>query len=910
MAADCCISLTNALNQTITATYDLSTGLATSVTDAKGNTTSFEYDLLGRVIKKTFPDLSELEAVYDDQNNKATLYDELDHPVTRYYDGLGRLTKIEWYLSPAVNLTETYTYTYLNEIATRTDPGGHTYTYEYDSQGRSKKTVNPDSTYQEVYYDDISNTISVFDEKQHKKEYHYSWNGLLLWVKEYTNSTEYVFTQYNYDSSGNLTSFTDANGNTTSYFYDSFFGMTRTTYPDSTTEEYTYDAVGNLLQKKDANGTTQLTYNAIYQLIEAVYPDQTSVSFAYDAGGNRILMTDPEGTTSYSYDSRNRCTSITRTIEGEVYTVNRVYDAASRLVSLTYPDQSTVSYEYDPLNRVTSVPGYAQFTYTADSLVESIVYGNNVMTSYQYDTCHRPVAIAAQKNGTDLLLMSYQYDSVGNVTQMGYSRRCADQQWVQSVETFQYDALDRLLSAQGDYGVITYAYDSAGNRVMQNDLTYTYSSVNELLSMSDGTTFTYDGNGNTLTKTRGTDTWSYTYDTRNLLVQVKKNEQVLASYSYDGDGCRIKKTEWVEPLQEYHTTIYIYSGESVIYEKNVTTGASATYIYGPTGRMEKNVDGLRDYYHTDQLGSTRLVTDESGNPVTDVSYSPFGENTSAGEKESYLYTGKEEDSTGLYYFGARYYDSETGRFITRDPLPGSLLVPQTHNQYVYCLNNPLKYTDPTGMETDDTAHLAFVILPDGTISHELADLLNRLRDALKSVDWDSIQGDLAQGDLYGALEKIIKEIFPDATIEVYENEIDVTMADGFVFGFFWADSSHKELSSVTYGACSPVKGIGANIYFNKDLIKDAGDLFCVLSHELTHGFLGREFDASGIGGLIGSTSETEIRKFTEAVAYTMEWRIMSYIDDKYLTEKFKSHVNKEYAWAFLYYKLGPAYGQR
>ena len=102
--------ITNALNHTVTATYDFNTGLITSITNPKGDTTSFEFDIMGRVTKKINPDLTEKEAVYDDSNNTVTIYDELDHYMLRYYDGLGRLTKAEWYLSPTEKLTELYTY--------------------------------------------------------------------------------------------------------------------------------------------------------------------------------------------------------------------------------------------------------------------------------------------------------------------------------------------------------------------------------------------------------------------------------------------------------------------------------------------------------------------------------------------------------------------------------------------------------------------------------------------------------------------------------------------------------------------------------------------------------------------------------------------------------------------------------
>ncbi len=693
-------SITNALNNTVTATYDFTRGFLTSVTDAKGNTISFEYDILGRATKKINPDLTEKEAVYNDQNNTVTIYDELDHYMIRYYDGINRLTKIEWYITETLNLTETYTLNYLDKVKTKTDPGGHTYSFEYDSLGRLTRIFNPDSTFVEAQYTDATNTVSVFDENQHKKEYHYDWVGQLLWVKEYTDSQNYYLTQYTYDNLGQLTSLTDANQNTTSYTYDSMFGVTQTTYPDSTTEKFSYDASGNVLQSTNASGTTTLTYDAIYQLIGIQYPDLSSTTIAYDANSNRISMTDSEGQSSYTYNNRNCLTSETRTIEGESYAVSYQYDSASRIVSITYPDQSIITYEYDSLNRLTTIPGYAQFSYN-NLLLASMTYSNGVVTTYQYDSRLRPVTLYARKDATDLLLMNYQYDPANNIQQLEYNRRSPDQQWLQSVETFEYDWLNRLVSAEGDYGSLSYSYDPVGNRLSLNDLTYTYNSMNELLSISDGTTFTYDELGNTLTKTDNADTWTYIHDVRNKLTQVLKNQKIITQYTYDGDGRRIKKIEWVESLQEYHTTIYVYSGLRVLYEKNLDTDQEATYVYGPTGRIAKKVSGLMSYYHRDQLGSTRLVTDESGNPVSEMSYKPFGETEkTGGDGETCLYTGKDDDSTGLYYFGARYYDPETGRWIERDFRGGILENPVSLNRYVYCYNNPLLYVDPDGLAPD------------------------------------------------------------------------------------------------------------------------------------------------------------------------------------------------------------------
>jgi RHS repeat-associated protein len=193
-------------------------------------------------------------------------------------------------------------------------------------------------------------------------------------------------------------------------------------------------------------------------------------------------------------------------------------------------------------------------------------------------------------------------------------------------------------------------------------------------------------------KIKGDDSWTYTYNYANRLTGVEKNSAALGEYVYDGEGRRIQVTE------SSTITTYIYAGLDVIYEENANS--TATYIYGPTGRLAKRttVSSETDifYYHTDHLGSTRLVTDGSRNIVTTATYHPFGDIHSMEGSEDYLFTGKKKDETGLHYFGARYFDPEIGRFITRDSLVGRKTTPQTLNRYTYCLNNPLKFIDPDG----------------------------------------------------------------------------------------------------------------------------------------------------------------------------------------------------------------------
>jgi RHS repeat-associated protein len=376
------------------------------------------------------------------------------------------------------------------------------------------------------------------------------------------------------------------------------------------------------------------------------------------------------------------------------------YDAASRLISTTYPDQTVITNAYDDLNHITSIEEYALFTYTPDSLLSTLTYNNGVVTTLGYDQRHRPLSIRAEKEGELLLSLGYTYDAVGNTTAIM-------KEWIDPVtytmltanESYTYDSIDRLTTASNGFGTLSFEYDAVGNRTKKivngEEAIYTYS-LYDRLSTAGEWVFDYDSNGNTISKADPTEEWLFQYDARDELVHVELNEEVMGTYVYDGNGNRIKKTEWNQTSQQYETIIYIYSKGKVCYEKNMTTELEGTYIYGPAGRIAKKVGEEVMYYHTDHLGSTRLMTSASGNPITAIEYYPFGYSQLSGESERYSFTGQEMDSTGLYYLKARYYDPETGRFLTEDRGGCNYSEPQTLNKYVYCFNNPLRYTDPTG----------------------------------------------------------------------------------------------------------------------------------------------------------------------------------------------------------------------
>ncbi len=354
---------------------------------------------------------------------------------------------------------------------------------------------------------------------------------------------------------------------------------------------------------------------------------------------------------------------------------------------MTYPDGCELNLGYDELDRLKDVGDYASISYTLSDNVDTIAYGNGVVTSYTYDSRDRLTNILATKDSTTLLSLTYTYDKTGSVTSINNGTH---------TETYGYDLLDRLNYTSGPWGAVSYVYDPVGNRVSKavqggSTTSYGYDEVNRITSAT-GMGFTWDDNGNLLTWDDGVDDWSYRYDPANRLINAKKNGDLSAVYTYDADGRRVRS------LNGDNVTDHVYSGLNVIDE--VSGGLHDKHYYAGGLHLASNSSGTIEYYHQDHLGSTRLKTNSTGGVVYESNYEPYGPGCGESGSEEYRYTGKQEDPTGLYYFGARYYDPTTGRFTTRDTVFGDLIDPQSLNRYSYCRNNPHKYTDPDGRVAD------------------------------------------------------------------------------------------------------------------------------------------------------------------------------------------------------------------
>jgi RHS repeat-associated protein len=255
-----------------------------------------------------------------------------------------------------------------------------------------------------------------------------------------------------------------------------------------------------------------------------------------------------------------------------------------------------------------------------------------------------------------------------------------------------------------------YSYDKIGNRLSETvtqrypvSRTYIYYENSSRLKSNGKYSFSYDPNGNLIKKETISGEkiiWKYEYDLFNRLVKVTKNDSVVAGYMYDEAGLRVKK-------QGVNSAIYYTfdTGGNVLFEQENREYMEYVYVLGKHfARIDGNLNngiGKKYFYHTDHLGSTILVTDETGKTVWSTDYTPFGKAAAIeGElKGNIKFTGKDYDEDiELYYCNARFYDPELGRFITED----SVNDPNNPNLYVYSRNNPLTITDPSGnLSVDD-----------------------------------------------------------------------------------------------------------------------------------------------------------------------------------------------------------------
>jgi RHS repeat-associated protein len=209
---------------------------------------------------------------------------------------------------------------------------------------------------------------------------------------------------------------------------------------------------------------------------------------------------------------------------------------------------------------------------------------------------------------------------------------------------------------------------------------------------------TDDYNGNTIPKTDSTGNTSYTWDYENRMTSViLPGSGGTASFKYDPFGRRIYRSS------SSSTSIYVYDGDNVVEETNFSGTAVARYSQGlnidePLAMLRT---GTTSYYQAHGLGSLTSLSNTSGALANTYTYDSFGNLTASTGSltNSFRYTGREFDiETSLYYYRARYYDPQTGRFFSEDP---SMFAGGDVNFYGYAGQRPTNLIDPAGLKPGD-----------------------------------------------------------------------------------------------------------------------------------------------------------------------------------------------------------------
>jgi RHS repeat-associated protein len=433
--------------------------------------------------------------------------------------------------------------------------------------------------------------------------------------------------------------------------------VTGRTDPLSRSESYSYDGDGNLTQFTDRRGkVTTYTYDNLNRKTFAGFGTGTgptyesTIGYTYDASNRLTQAVDSvAGTISRTFDGLDRMTEET-TPQGSV---SYGYDAAGRRTSMTVGSLTAVSYAYDNANRLTEVSRgtpTVSFSYDSANRRTSLTLPNGVTMSYSYDSASEVTGISYATSSTTLGSLTYSYDLAGRRVTMGGSFAAVN--LPSAISTTGYDAANELTA----WGTATPTYDSNGNTTSDGTNSYVWNARNQLASMnSTGDSFQYDPFGRRAAKTIVSTTTNYLYDGWN-------------------------------PVQEL-------SGGTVT--ANLLTGLALDE------RFTRTDSSATANFLTDGLGSTLALTDGSVSTLASYAYEPFGNTTSTGSStNSYQYTGRESDGTGVYFYRARYYSPLLGRFVSEDPLG---VLGSGSNLYAYAGDTPANWRDPLGTMSPDGA---------------------------------------------------------------------------------------------------------------------------------------------------------------------------------------------------------------
>lgn len=695
------LTITNPAGGITTITYGTD-GSLRSVKAPSGDTTSYSYDAQFRVKQITFADGSTRTFTYDNRDN-----------VIKTVDELGQIT--------------TATFDDDNHLASTTGPSGTSTTRSYDSDDNLVKITRGNGASTTYTYNDASDLIGISNGPNDSQTLTYDADKRVTAIKDASG----LSVLFGFDKEGGLTSVTDPMNRTVAFARNKNDLVTRVTTPAGENTDFTLDSMGRPTGVKNPLGaSTTFSYDPLGLLTGIALPAGVSAGFGHDALGVLNLVTDGNGSGwSFSNDSQGRLAAQTdplgravtyqygqrgllsgaTTPEGS-FTITR--DAAGRATQQAYSDGTTLAVIRDAQGRITS-GGNFSLSYTGRG---QITGSNGLAITYGPGGRIASIAYTPDKKVT------YTYNARGLLDSL------AD--WAGGAISFAYNDAGQPVSATRSNGVVTqYSYDAngrlsgivesgGGSTIASTKLTRdaagqiiaTDQSVPQANDPQPGVLqlgfdaaeqvsgFTYDGLGRVTADALR----SYTWDLASRLTSYAGADG-SASATYNDLGLRVSRTDASGNALQY---IWNYATTLPSVSTIQSGGADLRYyVYLPDGSLLYSIeaaDNSRHFYHFDPSGSTLLLTDDGANVTDTYAITPYGESVAhTGNTDNpFTWLGQlgamQEGATSLFYLRARYYDSATGRFLSRDRILSA--DPRAVNPYQYAAGNPVSGHDASGLE--------------------------------------------------------------------------------------------------------------------------------------------------------------------------------------------------------------------
>lgn len=631
------------------------------IVDADTNSTEYIYDGFDRPQSITDSEENVYNYSYNDFLNETDItLNTAKHLMTQKYDLYGNVTRVTAYPNnDSTQITEEYEYDLIGNVINYTDPKGNETEYLYDAKGRMKEAIFPNGQ-------SATSNYSVFDKPSFEKVF--DDNGeIVLSIVSYRNEKgDIEMKLYHYN-----------NKLMDSYQYQADDkGRIVLKEEGETSKSYIYDHSDNVIQELSGNEYIARRYSMLGELRSASSNiDISSRQYIYDNRGNVVSWIQGNSSTSqYAYSPTDKITgSLTASGRVELYS----YTPNGNLETVT-TENGTIELEYE---------------YYENGTVESITYPNGIVTEYTYDNLNRIIGMTTTKGNTTVSTLAYTYDANGNIL-----TECTNGQ----TTAYTYDSLDRLITVTyPDLSTVTYQYDALNNRTKETYSggtvkDYEYNDRYQLIQIkTDGVvtdTFTYNESG---AVTAHNDD-SFSYNEWDRLTEYSDSTDDVA-FTYDTNGLRTGKGSRgfiVDPF------------DNVVAETDANGTITAEIMWANNKPVARKTSGNWYYYLYNAHGDVIALTDSAGNVVNSYTYDVWGNIKTQTEtvENPIKYAGEYYDNeTGLYYLRARYYDPQTGRFISYDNEEGSISNFLDMNRYVYCRNNPVKYVDPSGNFTATAA---------------------------------------------------------------------------------------------------------------------------------------------------------------------------------------------------------------